>query len=139
MISVNLALSMGLTDEEVASIQSKSLIHDIDEIWTGDMPSPHKESLNERVALAETRGGYRGRYMSDPPGAEDGARVRSRRIDEVIRGADRIDAWQWIRQYGVGIYKSEVEVDCWNRLSEFMEAAPATLEEAMHKMINKIA
>lgn len=132
---------MGLDALDQSMILEYALMHDIDEIWTGDMPSPHKETLAKREPLPESLEG--GRYIhSDTP--EDARLVRTgslpSHLKAIIRGADLIDAWQWISQYGNGRHRHQVMVDCWDRLNKFMWAngQGSSLVCAMKKVIENI-
>lgn len=119
MISVSLALRMGLDDETISEIRDHALVHDIDEIRTGDMPSPHKEALKKREPLPESSSGYAGRW---PSGSDESHRGTVEHpwnvVDPVIRAADRIDAAIWSSKY---VMDDDVVADCAVRLSRFQK------------------
>ena len=97
----------------------KALLHDIDEIWTGDMPSPAKEALAKREPLPRSAPG--GRHIGAGHGDEDdGDPVEQpwNIISETIRAADRLDAYRWSQKY---VLDSAVKNDCTQRLYNLMD------------------
>lgn len=123
MISECLALKMGLNDEHLFSLIRIALLHDIEEIWTGDMPSPHKELMAKRVSTGDTHNAPRGRYTGSSLTCEDGPPVASGDTSNggsmvaIVRAADLIDAWQWSKKF---VLDPDVVEDCEGRLSTFM-------------------
>jgi hypothetical protein len=141
MMSVHLALSMGLDDQTVSEIRNKALIHDMEEVWTGDLPSPYKESLKRTGGSPSHHGLGIGTPMAIPPSeAEDGPPVRSGMshnmvIDGVVRAADLIDAWQWSQKY---VLDEFVKKDCRIRMDNYASLADADLFFAMNKLTEQI-
>ena len=126
MIAESLALSMGLDDLHINAIVRYALVHDIDEITTGDIPTPAKElETNGRpIETRSTRSSGEG--AGDRPAYRGAHPVPPRDVSDVmasvVRAADLIDAWRWYKIWGLD---PKVEVDCKNRLMVFLESHPA--------------
>ena len=105
--------TLSFSDHEVAFY---ALMHDVDEAETGDMPTPTKEAIRkhgvEPNALFESQ-----RLAPEPPP----------KIKEIIKLADLIDNYVFIRENGVGT-RARVAVDeVRGRLaSALVEASPDT-------------
>ncbi len=141
MISVNLALLMGLDDDVVDAVSRHALVHDMEEVWTGDLPSPYKEYL-KRTGGSPSHGDL-GIAMG-VPGLSivgDGDRPASPEIhhntgiDGIVRAADRIDAWWWSKRYcrDLNTYK-----DCDNRLNDFMRQTSPELRAAITQLTSEL-
>jgi len=139
MIAVKLALWMGLDDDVVAEIQSYALIHDSDEIWTGDMPSPAKEIKTNGRPSPESQEGVGMGVASVWPTPEGGTVEHPWNIiSGVVRAADRMEAAWWISENGIGRYGGYATTYCWDALDKFSEEAPKYLEMAIEAVMNDI-
>jgi hypothetical protein len=138
MISTSLALLMDLSDSQVASIQSAALIHDMEEVWTGDLPSPYKESLKRTGGSPSWIGwdiGIPVAGLSDAPDPTPpvGPEIPFNTVvADVVRAADRIDAWQWSQKY---VLDEFVKADCETRMMQFMNSH---MWDAMETLISEI-
>lgn len=130
---------MDVSQIEQRDVLEWALMHDIDEIWTGDMPSPYKETLDKREPLPESLEG--GRYIHSYPVTD--ARLAASgalpsHLKAIIRAADLIDAWQWISQYGNGLCSWMVVDDCWERLEEFTNNCEDGLKSAINTVTSSL-
>lgn len=140
------ALSMRIAsiagEEITAELVQYAMFHDLEEIYTGDMPSPYKE----RCAAREATGDTHNRGVGTPIAgislaSEDGSPVRrgtyhNTGIDTIVRAADLIDAWQWSTKY---VLDAAVAVDCWDRMHKYKAKCRPRLELAMDEIIREIS
>lgn len=137
ILAIRLASIIGysMTVEELGSI----LIHDIDEIWTGDMPSPEKERLRRHGSLPN-RGvgtpiaGISAAYEERPPVGP--GIYHNGGIDGIRRAADLLDAWWWSSRY---VLDQDVISDCESRLNRFMlDRMGDNLCQATQQIMNEL-
>jgi hypothetical protein len=124
---------MALSPTQKMELMEKALIHDMDEIYTGDMPSPHKELTRQREALPEISEGDGGTYTGSGRTGHGGTVEHPwNAIPGIIRAADLIDALQWSQKYVLDHY---VIQDCQRRLDRFIGEAFWTLSRATEKVL----
>lgn len=100
-------LTSGLDDDLWLQCFAYALTHDMDEVETGDIPSPFKRKLRrECPAIIET--------LDGPPKA-------SPLIRAIVKLADYLEAIYWLREYG-GSRTAEGEIlgDIYNNFEDFM-------------------
>lgn len=133
---------MGLGDEILLRLMEKALMHDMEEVWTGDIPSPHKEHLrrtggspcNTHMGVGTYAPGMLSEGEGEPP---VGSGIHQNTVvDDIVRAADRIDAWQWSQKY---VLDQFVKEDCLARLTRFMNYEPNnSLCGAMNTIVKKL-
>ena len=139
MISVSLACAMGLDDSILNLVILKALIHDMEEVWTGDLPSPYKEGLKR------TGGSPRNTVRGVPtyiPGLSSEAEGRppvdpeiyhNTVVDHVVAAADRLDAYIWSKKY---VLDPSVVNDCYRRLCKLLGECKGTpMETAINQIL----
>lgn len=122
--------SGGADNSEVAALLTAALLHDAPEVHLGDPPPLGKF---DRFAYAEhdLAQTLPDGFPKNPPPSPNTAAL--------IKVADRIEAWLWIRENGIGDHAKEVTVRCLNVMNDAVvfydlyEAAVATITEIIGK------
>ena len=141
IICIHIAESIGLEDRDMSHLVMRGLTHDIEEIWTGDMPSPYKESLKRTGAPALDEQWGIGTPVPTPSHPyDDGHPVEPEiphngEIGGIIRAADLIDAWWWSSKY---VLDESVKADCWRRLYTFRCNQTNDLKKAIDQIVAEL-
>lgn len=133
--SFNVAvISMAIKDRmfNTASIDDGELckfaiLHDIDEVYTGDLPTPTKEAIRNKGV--EPNNLFMGQGEEEPP---------SEAIKKIIKMADLIDNYTFIRQYGVGIRSERAADEVGKRLNEAIRNVDSDLSAAARYVLEYI-
>lgn len=117
ILATQIAIIMNLDNSEIHLVTLKALTHDIEEVWTGDLPSPYKEKL-KLTGGSPSHVDTGGALM---PRLDPGVRPVATRDDgdicsAIIRAADLIDAVWWSNKY---VMDDAVVQDCAKRLQKF--------------------
>jgi len=95
-----------------------ALLHDIDEVFTGDIPTPTKQAM--RFQGVEPNALFEGQEVTCPPD----------HLRAIIKLADLIDNWHFISQHGAGARAAIAAADVRERLVEAIDGAPNDLRQA---------
>lgn len=104
-----------------------AVLHDIEEVYTGDIPTPTKVKMREL--------GFDPNEMSDCPCPEV---QPTGMIRDIIKIADLIDNWFWIKNNGTGGRSFAVANEVHGRLLVAMAGAGADLRAGAQKVIQYI-
>lgn len=104
-----------------------AIIHDIDEVYTGDLPTPTKAAIREKGV--EPNSLFVGQNVEKKP---------PDKIAKIIKMADLIDNYIFIRQYGVGdrANRAADEVGC--RLNKAIRESDEDLKRAANYVLTYI-
>lgn len=117
VIAMHLAELMKVADREIILILQHALLHDIEEIETGDIPSPYKEELKKNGWISpKSQEGVAGMVPTPSSTGEDGPPVDGDVIRDVVRAADLIETYWWATKY---VDDYNVVLDCKKRLVDF--------------------
>lgn len=121
MIARAIAKECDIDDEYVIKY---ALEHDLDEIRTGDIPSPTKITMASEGTHVEYRGVNKPAQHGYP--------------HAIVKGADLIEACWFITENAVGRHAKKVEKYMWTKLDEFMGSTFPEVREAMMLVSNQI-
>lgn len=117
----------GATDFGAHSICYHAMLHDVDEVFTGDIPTPTKTAM--RAAGVEPNKLFAGQGSNSviPP-----------HMKPLIKIADLIDNWHFINQHGVGD-RARIAVDeVRGRLEGAIDVAPSDLQSAARWVLDHV-
>jgi hypothetical protein len=143
MISDFLVKSMGGDQEARNKVMQHALVHDIEEIWTGDVPSPVKDRLRANGSLSSESPEGVGIYVpisspvyeGEPPVYTDAIGIL---VSTIVRAADLIETYWWISQYAIGKGARSIISDCQNRLTRFQLEQRPELQRAMNNALSEL-
>ncbi len=121
MIARSIAAHIGVDDHEVIKY---ALEHDLDEIRTGDIPSPTKRSMEAEGTVIEYRG-------NNKP-------LNGSITIDIVKAADLIEACWFISENAIGRHAKEVERYMWQKMDEFLSRTDDRVNEAALKTMNQI-
>jgi len=101
-----------------AEVCYHALLHDIDEVFTGDIPTTTKEAMRHQGV--EPNALFEGQEVTNPP----------EHIRAIIKLADLIDNWRFISQHGAGARAAIAAAEVRERLVAAIDAAPDDLRQA---------
>lgn len=103
-----------------------ALLHDVDEVFTGDIPTPTKVALRKNGV--EPNALFPGQGEDRPP----------EEMYRIIKLADLIDNWFFISQHGSGVRAALAAEEVRTRLDDAIEAAPTDLRDAATRVLDYI-
>lgn len=101
-----------------AEVCYHALLHDIDEVFTGDIPTTTKDAMRHQGV--EPNALFEGQEVTNPP----------EHIRAIIKIADLIDNWHFINHHGVGVRASVCVGHVREKLTAAIDAAPDDLRQA---------
>lgn len=105
-------------DIDIKDVCYHAILHDIDEVFTGDIPTPTKVAMREQGV--EPNALFSGQEVSMP-----GDKVRA-----IVKMADLIDNWYFISQHGSGARARVAAAEVRRRLDEAIDGASIDLRDA---------
>ena len=99
-----------------------ALEHDLDEIKTGDIPSPAKKDLKPKENF---------KWYDKAAGMTD------RRFVTIVKAADKMESWLFIRENGLGRHARVVEQNCFDSYTRFMRTIQSENQE-LHNAIRDV-
>lgn len=111
-IAIDIATRMGIpfNSPEMTEVTLCALLHDVDEVYTGDLPTPAKARLGTKAKASLSQ-------YADSQGA-------SKQAKSVVKMADIIETTWFIGQYASGIHAEQVADEMVRDLDRFMESLP---------------
>lgn len=103
-----------------------ALLHDIDEVFTGDLPTPTKAAI--RFQGVEPNELFEGQGEKQPPD----------HIKAIIKVADLIDNWFFISEHGAGVRARIAADEVRGRLDEAIRTASEDLRRAASEVLSYI-
>ena len=100
-----------------------ALLHDIDEVFTGDLPTPTKEAMRKQGV--EPNELFEGQEASKPP----------EHIKAIIKVADLIDNHIFISQHGAGVRARRAAAEVRGRLDAALDGASPDLQRAGREVL----
>lgn len=120
MISQKIAEAIGLdiviNPENLCKLQSWALMHDIPEVFTGDLPTPFKRSLERHGADIEA---IEEEYA--PGYAELADMAEGTEYGMVVKLADLMEAIWFLSENGLGMHARHVLNGMYDQLTEMVE------------------
>ena len=122
MIVRAVAKEAGLPDEDLIKM---ALEHDIDEIITGDIPTPGKKEIEKEYHFKFDSGGKN---------------MNKATTDErhILKVSDLIEAYVFILEYGVGRYAKFTVDELDDKLNQYFHTMPKHLQIAVYNVLVKI-
>lgn len=121
MIARAIAKEAGIDDKYVIKY---ALEHDLDEIRTGDIPSPTKKSMAIEGAHVEYRGVNKPNEHTVPWA--------------MVKAADLIESCWFITENAVGRHAKEVESYMWDKFNSFLGSTFPDVRRAASTVANRI-
>lgn len=126
-LAVEIATRLGVkwNSDTAREIGMKAMLHDIDEIYTGDIPTPAKQRMC-------------GKCKSQLSVEADKQKTKQHEkwlIDTIVKMADIIETTEFIGQYAEGIHAVQVMAHMVNERYKFMEDLPPRYREVMESVI----
>ena len=122
VIATNLGMLLGYDQDMLRRISVAAMLHDIDEVIEGDIPTPTKEKNG---------------INSDTP-----LLVRSLplKAQKLVKLADLIESYWFIKEFGVGRHAKQVVTNCYDRLYAYMGKGynPDTIRMIEREIINPL-
>lgn len=110
---------------DIPLLMMHALFHDADELEGGDIATPTK--------IAMRGAGYDFEALKT-----DEQKACFEEYKDIIKGADLIDNYLFIANYGVGSRAGEAETDAYDRLQMFMGTSSENLRNAMNDVLSAI-
>ena len=104
-----------------------ALMHDIKEVYTGDIPTPTKVKMRSAGFDPET---------FDPEVPDE--RQPPPEMKAIIRMADLIDNSIFIREHGQGARARSAAIEVRGRLADALDGAPPDLQEAARRVLKYV-
>lgn len=104
-----------------------AMLHDIDEVFTGDMPTPTKNAIRDKGV--EPNELFVGQSTEDRPPAK---------IALVIKLADLIDNYIFIYRHGSGVRAWEAASEVAGRMRAAIDAAPGDVARAAQAVLSYV-
>lgn len=117
----------GATPFGAHSISYYAILHDIDEVFTGDIPTPTKTAM--RAAGVEPNSLFTGQEANSPMPAE---------MKALLKIADLIDNWHFINQHGAGVRARIAADEVRGRLDAAIDAASSDLQTASRWVLDYV-
>lgn len=114
---------IGISKEQVCYY---ALLHDIDEVFTGDIPTPTKQAMRRQGV--EPNDLFDGQERADIPN----------KIRDIIKMADLIDNYVFISQHGAGVRAAGAAVEVRGRLADALGGASPDLGRAARETLDYI-
>lgn len=129
MISKAIAEEMGYQSDTIALLISYAIQHDLDEVITGDIPTPTKQRVREL--------GVEMNDLIDTPKLIDIPQVH-KYYKSIIKMADYLDAMWYLNENGVGRHAKQVEKEIFIRYEKFFILQNTELRIATTVIRNQI-
>lgn len=126
VIAMAIAKKMPLTGDPEHSICYYAITHDVAEAYTGDIPTPTKTRMKKE--------GFNPDAMEGMAQEE----VASEHFQKIIKAADLIDNYVFIREHAVGARGRWAAKEVEGRLSRYLSAASPELQAAASEVLGDI-
>ncbi len=122
-LAIEIATRLGVpfNSMQMANIGMRAMMHDVDEIYTGDIPTPAKRRMNKKA-----RNGLRA--IADQQVASEQAKL-------IVKMADWIETTEFIYQYASGAHADQVVASLMAERDIFMGGLPPLEQEVMSSVI----
>jgi 5'-deoxynucleotidase YfbR-like HD superfamily hydrolase len=104
-----------------------ALIHDVGEVYTGDIPTPTKAKMLQ--AGLDINNFDMDAVMENHPSEE---------IKSIIKAADLIDNYLFILEHGIGSRARSAQIEVFGRLIDYSSRVPPILGKAMMDTLNYV-
>lgn len=123
IIAGAIACRMG---KEPAHIMARALLHDADEVWTGDIPSVTKQALKDKGFDWKTMEEKKDQFYKE--------------CAHIIKAADFLDAVNYMAEHGKGRHAGDVRHDIEIQFGEFMaKFQPGAFRDAVRDVRNAMS
>jgi hypothetical protein len=125
-IAVELATRIGISmnSATMQEIMLRAMLHDIDEIHSGDIPTPAKNRMGQGTRYGLSR-------FADKQGVGCAARL-------IVKMADFIETSEFIGQYGEGVHAVQVMGHIEGEMHDFMQSLPEDYKAAMKSVLTDL-
>ena len=122
-LTIEIATRLGVpfNSLQMAGIGMRAMLHDIDEIFTGDIPTPAKRRMNRKARNSL-------HVIADQQVASEQAKL-------IVKMADWIETTEFIYQYASGVHADQVVNKMMEEREIFMGGLPPLEREAMSSVI----
>jgi len=117
MISRRIAIEMGYDEDDVKTIMLAGLVHDLDEVITGDIPTPTKMRAKAQGVDLNDNG-------IEIPYQCSGLEW----VNRIVKISDYIEAMSFMEENAIGIHALTVEADIGEKMESYIEST-FTIEE----------
>ena len=125
-IAIEIATRLGVpfNSLQMAGIGMHAMLHDIDELYTGDIPTPAKRRMNKKARNSLCA-------IADRQGASEQAKL-------IVKMADWIETTEFIYQYASGVHADQVVASLMEEREIFMDGLPPPERAVMISVITDL-